>query len=80
MVEPLPGQSEINELNFRRAFCREVIHTLSGMDDPRKDDALQEYQRQIAEIDKKIEALTGKPPDVTVGLQTARLFGKSEMK
>lgn len=80
MVVTLPGQSEIDELNFRRALCREIIRVLSGVDDPRRDNAMQEYQRQLESIEKKIEALTGKPPDVTIGLQTARLFGKSEVK
>lgn len=55
-----------------------IIKYLSGVDDPRRDDAMAEYQRQLAEIDKKIEALTGQPPAVVVGLKTAKLFGRVE--
>lgn len=70
--------SPLDELNFRRTLCRLCIRHISGMDDPRREGALKEYQRQLAEIDKKIEALTGKPPDVVIGLKTAVLTAKSE--
>lgn len=78
MEEKQIGQLTIGDLNFRRSLCREIIRVLSGIDDPRRDDAVKEYQRQLAEIDKKIEAITGTPPPVVVGLKTAALFAKSE--
>ena len=78
MEEIRIGTSTIDDLNFRRTLCREIIRVLSGIDDPRKDDAVKEYQRQLAEIDRKIETITGTPPPVVVGLKTAVLFAKSE--
>ena len=78
MSENQTGQLTIDDLSFRRALCREIIRVLSGIDDPRREDAIKEYQRQLAEIDKKIESITGEPPPVTVGLKTAVLFAKSE--
>ncbi len=78
MEETPIGISKIDDLYFRRSLCREIIKIVSGMDDPRKEDALKEYNRQLAEIDKKIEAIIGEPPPVTIGLKTAVLFAKSE--
>lgn len=78
MEEIRIGTLTIDDLNFRRTLCREIIKIVSGMDDPRKEDALKEYNRQLAEIDKKIETITGTPPPVVVGLKTAVLFAKSE--
>ena len=80
MEEKQIGTLTIDDLNFRRTLCREIIRVLSGIDvdDPRRDDAVKEYQRQLAEIDKKIETITGTPPPVVVGLKTAVLFAKSE--
>lgn len=78
MEEIRIGTSTIDDLNFRRTLCREIIRVLSGIDDPRRDDAVKEYQRQLSEIDRKIETITGTPPPVVVGLKTAVLFAKSE--
>ena len=70
---------QLIDLNNRRAWCLAFIDLLDQSDpaDPRRAGALEEYKRQLAEIDGKIAALTGKPPDVIVGLKTARLFGKA---
>jgi hypothetical protein len=35
--------------------------------------ALEEYKKQLADIDARITARDGKPPDVIVGLKTAVL-------
>ena len=70
------GNQEIGELQFRRKLCQAVIELIDRMDDPRKPDALAEYQRQLAEIDAKIADLTGQAPDVVIGLKTAVLFPK----
>lgn len=69
---------ELPDLNLRRKMCLSFISLLDQSDptDPRRVPALEEYKRQLAEIDGKIAVLTGKPPDVIVGLKTAQLFGK----
>jgi len=71
---------KLANLYFRRELARFCIQTLDQTDDPRRFDAIKEYQRQLASIDAKIGEIEGKPPAVTVGLKTARLFGKSSMK
>lgn len=71
-------QDSLDDLEFRRALCKAIISYLSGVDDPRRDEALKEYQRQLGVIETKIQNITGAPPPVVVGLKTARLFAKSE--
>lgn len=78
MTEITIGQSSLDDLQFRRNICRIFISIISGIEDPRREAALKEYNRQLAEIDNKIETITGKPPEVVVGLKTAVLFAKSE--
>lgn len=69
----------LDDLKLRRSICLAFIDLLDKSDpnDPRRKDALEEYKRQLAVVDGKIEALTGKPPDVVVGLKSAQLFGKA---
>ena len=69
------------ELNMRRTICQAAIKVLDqSEDDPRKPAAMENYKTQLASIDAQITEITGTPPPVVVGLKTAKLFGKSEMK
>jgi hypothetical protein len=71
---------DIRELYARRKLCLFCIQTVSEVDpsDPRRAGAIEEYNRQLAKIDKRIEAIEGKPPDTVIGLKPAILFPKSE--
>jgi hypothetical protein len=73
-------EKKLNELYGRRVLCRKCIYTLSEVDpgDPRRESALTEYNRQLAEIDRKITEIEGKPPPVVIGLKPAALFAKAE--
>ncbi|MCC6192054.1 MAG: hypothetical protein IT318_23745 [Anaerolineales bacterium] len=66
----------LQDLNARFTLCRLCISVLSEVDqtDPRWADALAEYNRQLLSISNRIAAITGKPPDITIGLKPARLF------
>ena len=44
--------------------------------DPRAPIAEKRYLEQLEEIDVRIKELTGRPPDVVVGLAPANLFAK----
>ncbi len=70
----------LKELYARRALCLFCIQTVSEIpqEDPRRAGAIEEYNRQLASIDAKITAITGKPPDIVIGLKPAILFPKSE--
>jgi len=65
--------NELSDLKYRRALCQAIIRYLTDIDDPRRDDALTEYRRQLNVIEAKIESIIGKPPPVIVGLKTAVL-------
>lgn len=69
-------QAQLRELYARRALCRFCIKTVSAVsaDDPRRADALVEYNRQLAAIDGRIAAITGTPPPIVIGLKPAVLF------
>lgn len=73
------GTESKEGLYSRRALCMAAIALLEQSDpsDPRRESALAEYKRQLAEIDANITALTGKPPDIVVGLKSAQLFSKA---
>jgi len=66
----------IDELIFRRKLCEGFIRFIETMDDPRKGEAIAEYQRQLQSINEQIAAI--QPPPVVVGLKTAALFGKTK--
>lgn len=72
----------LNELNMRRRVCLEAIRLVSTVDkhDPRRADALAEYNRQLASIDAQITEITGSPPATVIGLQTASLSGDASMR
>lgn len=67
----------LEELYNRRALCQHFIDLLTGVDDPRRDSAIEEYRRQLTAIEAKIIELTGRPPDIVVGLKSAQLFGQA---
>lgn len=70
---------KLRELYARRAICLFAIRTVSEVDltDPRRASVLEEYNAQLARIDKRIEAITGRPPDTVIGLKSAVLFPKA---
>ena len=75
------ADGKLAELKMRRTICQACIKTLDQVeDDPRKPEAMENYKAQLASIDAQITELTGTPPPVVVGLKTASLFGKSELK
>lgn len=76
MDEELEKQKILYELRLRRTICQVCIQTVSEvpMEEPRRASALAEYQRQLAAIEARINEITGKPPDIVVGLKTAKLF------
>ncbi len=71
-------KARLRELYLRRNLCNLFRMIVNESDDPRRDDVMAEYNRQLASIDAKIAAIVGKPPDVVVGLKPAVLFPKSE--
>ena len=71
----------LEELKYRRAIARIAIKTIqSMMDDPRAANALENYNAQLSEIDRRIteieEELHGKPEPVVVSIKSAELFGE----
>lgn len=70
----------LKELYARRALCLFCIQTVSkvSLEDPRRPDAIVFYNEQLSKIDKEIESITGKIPDITIGLKPAILFPKAE--
>lgn len=67
----------LTELHARRKLARYCISIVDqAQDDPRRPEALQKLQAQLASIDAQIAEITGKPPDVVVGLKPARLFAE----
>ncbi len=71
---------DLQELYSRRKLCLFCIQLVSeaSPDDPRRADAIIEYNRQLASIDAKIAAITGKPPDIVISLKPAILFPKTK--
>lgn len=69
----------LEELQTRRALCLMCIKMVSEVDasDPRRAVALEEYNRQLASIDKQIEEITGTPPPIVIGLKPAVLFPRA---
>ncbi len=70
----------LNELYARRKLCLMCIQLVSEVDpsDPRREGAIEEYNRQLASIDAKIMAIEGKPPDIVIGLKPGILFPKAQ--
>lgn len=68
----------LNELYGRRALCLACIQLVSDtpLDDPRREGAIEEYNRQLAVIDGRIAEITGKPPDIVIGLKPGLLTGE----
>ena len=70
----------LQELYTRQAIARVAVKAIqSMMDDPRAPSALEHYNAQLSEIDRRIteieEALHEKPEPVVVSIKTAELFG-----
>ncbi len=66
----------LNELMMRRVVCRRCIQVASTADksDPRRQPAIDEYNRQLSVLDGRIHDLTGKYPPTTISLKPAILF------
>jgi hypothetical protein len=72
-------EQELAGLYQRRKIAQVCIRIADqSAGDPRRLDAMEHYKAQLAEIDAKIAAITGKPPPVVVRVKTAVLFPKSE--
>ncbi len=71
-------KTRLRELYMRRNLCDLFRKIIDESNDPLRENAMAEYNRQLASIDAKIAAIMGKPPDVVVGLKPAILFPKSE--
>jgi len=73
-------EKTLKELYARRALCLFCIQTVSEfpLDEPRRADAIVFYNEQLSAIDKQIADITGKPPDIVIGLKPAILFPKAE--
>lgn len=70
----------LEDLYARRAVCLMCIQVVSEtpLEDPRREGAIAEYNRQLAQIDGRIAAIMGKPPDTVIGLKPGILFPKAE--
>jgi hypothetical protein len=76
----LTKEAKIKDLHSRRSICQAAIKIVDeATEDPRRAEALKHYQGQLAEIDRQITELTGKPPDIVIGLQAGVLTAKSEL-
>lgn len=83
------NDNKLEGLHFKRKLAQSFVDMLDrmsldeltkmGFTDEQRKSAMDEYKRQLAEIDRKITEITGTPPDIVIGLKTARLFGKSEL-
>lgn len=55
-----------------------AIKLLSSDNSKKAKEATMHYRGQLAEIEKKIEEITGKPPPIVIGLKTASIFPKAK--
>ena len=73
----------LDDLNWRRDFCQFCVKLIDEevpKADPHRAPAMDLYKEQLASIDAHITKMTGTPPPITVGLKTAAMFPKSELK
>lgn len=70
-------EKTLEEWYARRNMCVAFKKLVDQTNDPRRPEALKKLNEQLAIIDKYITEITGSPPDITVGLKTGILFGKS---
>jgi hypothetical protein len=73
-----PGNRSLEELHNRRTLAQLFIKILDhevDHDDPRWPAAMELHKESLAKIDAEIAAITGKPPDIVIGLQPGRLVG-----
>lgn len=77
-MEQTTPLSSLYELQARRSLCLLALRIVDrAVGDPRREEALAEYNRQLAEIDRRIAGIIGTPPPVVIGLKAANLFGKT---
>jgi hypothetical protein len=71
---------KLAELHERRKFFLDCLRTVTQLpqDDPQRMEAVEEYNIQLAAIDKQIEEMTGKPPAITIGLKPGVLNAKPQ--
>jgi len=69
------GQRSLTELRFREQVALACIKQLGEISDERKDDAIDHYKSQLAEIREAIKIAEKRPPDIVVQLKTATLSG-----
>jgi hypothetical protein len=69
----------LGELELRKTLALRILDMLRTdpdiMYDPRVEDAIEEYERQLNSIQKQIDR--NRPPDIIVGLKPGRLVGKA---
>lgn len=71
-------QAKLKDLTVRRLVALHAVRTLAAeKEDPRAREAEQKYRQQLANLDAKIEEITGRPPDIVVQLQPGVLFGEA---
>lgn len=71
-------ERQLQELMLRRLVAQECVRAMAAIkDDPKAREAEEKYRQQLTNIEKKIEAITGRPPDVVVGLKPGTLTGIS---
>jgi len=69
------GES-LAELNMRRGVALLAVRT--ARENGGSDEVVEMYQRQLSNIEGKIAELTGRVPDVVVGLKPGNLFGTTK--
>jgi len=80
--------NDLNSLYFKRSLGVTAVKTLDQLTDDElaakdwtdemRKSSMEHYKKQLAEIDRQITVITGTPPAITVGLETAVLFGKAD--
>lgn len=69
---------DLKDLHLRRNLALGVLRMIREdlAYDPRSSVAEQRYMKQLEEIEEKIKEISGRPPDVVIGLSPANLFAK----
>lgn len=69
-------KEKLAELNVRRMVAMQAVRIVvdaKNHGDPRGAAAEEKYRGQLKRIEERIEAITGRPPDIVIGLKTAQL-------
>lgn len=70
---------QITDTERRIMVCRAFIEMLSTVEDPRQQEALEHYGKQLKHLEETLKCeRNGTPPPIVIGLKTATLFAKSD--